>query len=134
VWIPLFDVDERDSFAIYPAAFGARVDNDSAAFDYTSFARNGGFQSADLITSVYPKATSIPPCVPLRIRARAEQVVVFSPVHLHATTPNETARTRVSVDVRFVDLEEHARGVGAHDVDNRSRGSALVDYAIVGAS
>jgi hypothetical protein len=133
VWIPLFDVDERDSFAIYPAAFGAPIDNDSAAFDYASFAGNGGFQSAGLITSTYPRATTVPPGTPLHVRALAQQVVVFSPAHLHATTPNETDHTRVSVDVRFVDLEEHACGVGADDVDNHSRGSALVDYAIVGA-
>jgi hypothetical protein len=134
VWIPLFDVDERDSFAIYPAAFGTPVDNDSGTFDYASFARDGGFQSAELIASAYPKTTSTPPGTPMRIRARAEQVVVFSPAHLHATTPNETHRTRVSVDVRFVDLTEHERGVGAADVDNRSHGSALVDYAVAGAS
>lgn len=134
VWIPLFDVDERDSFAIYPFAFGAPVENDSGAFDYASFARGGGFQSAALIASAYPRATREPPGTPLCIRARAEQLVVFSPAHLHATTPNETHRTRLSVDVRFVDLVEHERGVGAPDVDNRSRGSALVDYAVASAS
>jgi hypothetical protein len=133
-WIPLFDVDERDSFAIYPSAFGTRVDNDSAAFDYLSFARVGGFQSAQLTAAVYPRAIGSLPGEPRRARARANQVVVFSPAHLHATTPNETGHTRASVDVRFVDVIEHRQGIGAADVDNRSRGSALVDYKVAGAS
>jgi len=126
VWIPLFDVDERDSFAIWPAAFGARVDNDSAAFDYERFTSRGGFQSAAVIDAAYPRAlTAAPPGEAFRIRARAGEIVAFSAAHLHATTPNETDATRLSVDVRFVDLGDRP---GAPDPDNASRGSALADY------
>jgi hypothetical protein len=126
VWVPLFDVGERDSFAIWPAAFGARVVNDSAAFDYAHFTSRGGFQSAPVIDAAYPRALEAPPGPRFAIRARACDVVAFSAAHLHATTPNETHATRLSVDVRFVDLDDGARG--APDSDNASRGSALVDY------
>ena len=129
VWIPLFDVDERDSFAVFPGVFDRAVDNDSAEFIYGHFAAQGGFQSAELIASVYPRCLEALPRDVHCIRAIADQVVVFSAAHLHATTPNMTAQTRLSVDVRFVDLDDDARGAGAPDVDNRSRGSALVDYA-----
>jgi hypothetical protein len=125
VWVPLFDVDERDSFAIWPGAFGVKVDNDSAAFDYERFAMRGGFQSAALIDAAYPRAIAPPPGDAFRIRARADDVVAFAAAHLHATTPNETAATRLSVDVRFVDLRDRA---GAPDGDNASRGTALADY------
>lgn len=128
VWVPLFDVDERDSFAIWPAALGVHVENDSAAFDYERFATRGGFQSAGLIDAAYPRALVAPPGNAFRVRARAGEVVAFAAAHLHATTPNETNATRLSVDVRFVDLRDHARGEGAPDGDNASRGSALVDY------
>jgi hypothetical protein len=128
VWVPLFDVDERDSFAIWPAALGAHVDNDSASFDYERFTSRGGFQSAAVIDAAYPRALVAPPGAPFRIRARAGDVVAFAAAHLHATTPNETNKTRLSVDVRFVDLGDLARGEGAPDGDNASRGSALADY------
>lgn len=127
-WIPLFDVTERDSFAIYTRAFGEHVDNDSCAFDYARFSSRGGFQSAARIDAAYPRCLSAPPGDPLRVRARASDVVVFSAAHLHGTTPNETPRTRFSVDVRFVDANDVARDAGAPDVDNASRGSALADY------
>ncbi len=55
-WIPLFDVDERDSFAIWEGAFGVAVENDSSAFDYASFTGRGGFQSASVIDAAYPRA------------------------------------------------------------------------------
>jgi hypothetical protein len=128
VWIPLFDVGERDSFAIWPAALGAHVENDSAAFDYERFTSRGGFQSAAVIDAAYPRALAAAPGTAFRVRASAGDVVAFAAAHLHATTPNETARTRLSVDVRFVDLGDHERGAGAPDGDNASRGSALVDY------
>ena len=133
VWVPLFDVDERDSFAIWPAALGAHVENDSAAFDYERFTARGGFQSAGIIDAAYPRALATPPGNPFRIRARANEIIAFAAAHLHATTPNETDATRLSVDVRFVDLGDHARGEGAPDDDNASRGSALVDYMRGGA-
>jgi hypothetical protein len=129
VWIPLFDVDERDSFAVFPGVFDRAVDNDSAEFTYGHFAAQGGFQSSELIASVYPRCLEALPRDVHRIRAVADQPIVFSAAHLHATTPNMTGRTRLSVDVRFVDLDDDARRAGAPDVDNRSRGSALVDYA-----
>lgn len=124
-WVPLFDVDEHDSFAIWPSAFGAPVDNDSASFDYARFTSRGGFQSAAVIDAAYPRALVSPPGSAFRIRARAGEIVAFSAAHLHATTPNETSRTRLSVDVRFVDLGDRE---GAPDPDNASRGSALGDY------
>jgi hypothetical protein len=124
VWVPLFDVDERDSFAIWTDAFGASVENDSGAFDYARFVTRGGFQSAAVIDAAYPRALESPRGAPTCIRAVAADVVAFSAAHLHATTPNETQRTRFSVDVRFVDLDDH----DAPDADNASRGSALVDY------
>ena len=128
VWIPLFDVDERDSFAFWPAAFGVRVANDSSAFEYERFTTRGGFQSAAVIDAAYPRALGEPPGAPFAIRARAGEIIAFSAAHLHATTRNETSTTRLSVDVRFVDLDDHARGAGAPDADNASRGSALADY------
>ncbi len=128
VWVPLFDVDERDSFAIWTDAFGAPVENDSSAFDYARFVTHGGFQSAAVIDAAYPRALESPRGARTCVRASAAEIVAFSAAHLHATTPNETQRTRFSVDVRFVDLDDHERRLAAPDADNASRGSALVDY------
>ena len=58
----------------------------------------------------------------------AAENLVFSGAHLHATLPQATGRARFSLDVRIVDLDDHARGLGAPNVDKRSRGSSLRDY------
>ena len=120
VWVPLFDVDERDSFAIWENAFGKNVKNDSSAFDYARFV----FQSAELLDAAYPRC--LEPVVGPKtcIVANAAEIVAFSAAHLHGTTPNETQRTRFSIDVRFVDVDDRH----APDGDNASRGSALIDY------
>lgn len=128
VWIPLFDVDAGDSFAIHAKAFGVAVDNDSASLDFARFASHGGFQSKAVIDAAYPRCLGKAPGAPTFVVAGANAVVAFSAAHLHGTTPNETSRTRLSVDVRFVDLDDHARGSGAPDVDNRSRGDVLAEY------
>ncbi len=125
VWIPLFDVDERDSFAIWPGAFAARVDNDSCAFDLDGFE----FQSSVRADEVaYPRALAAPPGDAVRVRARACEVLAFSAAHLHATTPNETPTTRWSIDVRFVDMSDVTNGRGALDVDNAAKGDVLGKY------
>jgi len=59
---------------------------------------------------------------------RAGANLVFSGAQLHATLPHATGRTRFSLDFRIIDLDDHAAGLGAPDVDNRSRGSSLIDY------
>ena len=47
---------------------------------------------------------------------------------LSETLPQALGRTRFSLDARLVHLGDHARGLGAPNVDGRSRGSALPDY------
>jgi hypothetical protein len=129
VWIPLFDVGERDSFALYPQVFARAVQNDSGEFDYARFVARGGFQNTSAIDASYPRALLGPFGPHEPVIARAHEIVAFSAAHLHATTPNETSRTRLSIDVRFVDMRDVAAGHGALDVDNASRGCALADYA-----
>jgi len=123
-WIPLFDVDARDSFALWPSAFGVKVDNDSHTFDPARFE----FQAARPSDMPYPRALATPPGEPYFVRARAGEVIAFAAAHLHGTTRNETRTTRFSIDVRFVDLDDVSRGVGAPDDDNASRGDVLDRY------
>ena len=69
---------------------------------------------------------------PFTFEAEAGSLLLFSAAHLHRTCAHSSGRTRYSVDFRVVHLGEHAAGMGAPDVDNRSTGSALVDYVAPG--
>lgn len=134
-WVPLDELAPEETFVFYPERFAAPVPNDSEIFDYGDWVRDGwelkiGWQKLEAgATSSYPRA--VPGADGGRavgFACRTAQNLVFSGAHFHATLPQATGRTRFSLDFRIVDLDDHAAGLGAPNVDNRSRGSALRDY------
>ncbi len=134
-WIPLDDLAADETFVFYPERFTAPVDNDSEIFDYTDWVREGwelkiGWQKLAAGTeAAYPHAApGVDGGRAVGFACRAGDNLIFSGAQFHATLPQATGRTRYSLDFRIVDLDDHAAGLGAADVDNRSRGSALVDY------
>ncbi len=132
-WIPLDDLAEEETFVFYPDRFAAPVDNDSEIFDYGEWVRDGwelkiGWQKLGH-DARYPRAAPGVDAGPaLGFSCRAAENLLFSGAHFHATLPQMTGRTRFSLDFRIVDLDDHEAGLGAPNVDNRSRGSALRDY------
>ena len=132
-WIPLDDLAPHETFAFYPERFAAPVANDSEIFDYGDWVRDGwelkiGWQKLGA-DARYPRAApGVETGRAEGFACRTADNLVFSGAHFHATLPQATGRTRFSLDFRIVDLDDHAAGLGAPDVDNRSRGSALRDY------
>ncbi|MEJ7599259.1 MAG: phytanoyl-CoA dioxygenase family protein [Kofleriaceae bacterium] len=132
-WIPLDELSPEETFVFYPERFAAPVPNDSEIFDYADWVRDGwelkiGWQKL-AAEAAYPRAQpGADSGPPVGFACRAGDNLVFSGAQFHATLPQATGRTRYSLDFRIVDLDDHAAGLGAPDVDNRSRGSALRDY------
>jgi hypothetical protein len=132
-WIPLDDLASEETFVFYPEKFAAPVPNDSEIFDYGDWVRDGwelkiGWQKLGA-EAAYPRAApGASGGEPIGFACRAGENLVFSGAQFHATLPQATGRTRYSLDFRIVDLDDHAAGLGAPDVDNHSRGSALGDY------
>lgn len=133
VWLALHDVEAPQTFEIYPSWFAAPVENDSERFDYEVWRREVGFQRLAPSAATYPSARASfdrSGAVPVA-RSRGE-LVVFSAAHLHQTRAHALGSTRFSLDVRVVDRRDHTRGLGAPNVDNRSRGSTLASYRELG--
>jgi hypothetical protein len=138
VWVPVHDVVEEETFVFYPDWFDRPAPNDSEVFDYDAWVAKGyslkiGWQDPKAgLEARYPRLTA-----PLEgpraegFSARAGDVLLFSGAHLHETRRHALGRTRFSLDVRVVDLDDHARGLGAPNADNRSRGSSVPDYVRV---
>jgi len=126
LWMPLHDVTPADSFGFYADYLTRPVANDSEQFDYADLVRQGGFGART--TAVYPKLLEALPVGPEAFELESAGLLFFSAAHLHQTLPNRTERTRFSVDLRLVHVEDHAAGLGTPNVDNRSRGEALADY------
>lgn len=134
-WVPLHDVIEDETFVFYPDWFDRPAPNDSEVFDYDAWVAKGwslkiGWQDPRAgLDARYPRMTG-PLESPRAVgfSARAGDVLLFSGAHLHETRRHALGRTRFSLDVRVVDLDDHARGLGAPNADNRSRGSSVPDY------
>lgn len=132
-WIPMDDLAAHETFVFYPERFAAPVGNDSEIFNYDDWVRDGwelkiGWQKLGA-PAQYPRAALDADGGRAEgFACRRGDNLVFSGAHFHATLPQATGRTRFSLDFRIVDLADHAAGLGAPNVDNRSRGSALRDY------
>jgi hypothetical protein len=134
-WIPLDDLAPHETFVFHPERFRAPIANDSEIFDYGDWVRDGwelkiGWQKlAAGAEARYPRAApGADHGTSVGFACREADNLIFSGAHLHTTLPQATGRTRFSLDFRLVDLADHAAGLGAPDVDNRSRGSSLADY------
>lgn len=134
-WIPMDDLDQAETFVFYPERFRQEVPNDSEAFDYDAWVRDGwdlkiGWQNPNTGTAAhYPGALGTVAGGPsVGFSCKAAQNLLFSGAHFHQTLPQASGQTRFSLDFRVVHLGDHAAGMGAPNVDARSRGSALRDY------
>jgi hypothetical protein len=134
-WIPLHDVTQEETFVFFPDFFERPVPNNSELFDYDAWTRDGpslriGWQNPDAgTTALYPGFHDAAQAArKLAISCQAGDIVLFCGAHLHQTVKNTTGCTRFSVDFRTVHLGDHAQGIGAPNVDNRSTGSAVREW------
>ena len=134
-WIPLDDLTAEETFVFYPEHFDRPVPNDSEVFDYDQWVSRGwdlkiGWQDVEAGRAAkYPGALSpADQNLGLGFDCKLGQNLLFSGAHFHQTRPQWTGRTRFSLDFRIVHLPDDRSGLGAPNVDNRSRGSALPDY------
>jgi hypothetical protein len=134
-WIPLHPLAEPETLVFYPERFDQAVPNDSERFHYTSWVEKGwdlqiGWQDADSgSTADYPGVRGRVDCGrPQGFSCQRGENLLFSAAQFHRTLPQEAGLARYSLQFRLVHLEDNSRGTGAPNVDNRSRGSALVDY------
>ncbi len=134
-WIPLDDLAAAETFAFYPDMFAVPVRNDSEIFDYDAWVRDGwdlkiGWQnSAAGQRARYPASSADHGALRSQgFDCRKADNLIFAAAHLHRTLPQTTGRTRFSLDFRIAHLGDFQSGVGAPNVDNRSRGSVMPDY------
>ena len=141
-WIPIHDAPAAQTFVFYPDCFEQPVENDSETFDYADWIKDGpdlriGWQDIEAgRTATFPALLHRPD---MRLgpehgfACSTGDELLFAGTHLHRTLPHDAGRTRYSFDFRLVDTSDLNAGRGAPTVDNRSRGSATVDYVGVTA-
>ena len=131
-WLPVWEISADNCMVFYPKYFDEAVKNSSYTYNYYRWNRDSRAQAANQIGKderVQPKAeVPVDLSNDLRLVPAVGEVVVFSAAHLHASVPNTTDRTRLSIDFRTVNLEDVRNQNGAQNVDSECTGTTLRDY------
>lgn len=112
-WAPVFPVEPGATMEIWPGYFDRPVPNSSADWNIDLLRAAGGDYPL-LPESERPEEPGEP------VLIEPGELLCFSAAHLHASRPNRTGRTRISLDLRTVDISD---GPGAPNVDGRGRHS-----------
>ena len=115
LWGPVYPVEAGATMVIWPALFGRPVANTSAEWDLERLRESPGrYPLLPECRAPLDHAAAVP------VLIEPGDLLCFSGAHLHASRPNATGRTRVSMDSRIVDRGDVRAGRGAVNVDGRA--------------
>lgn len=131
-WIPIFDIEAGNAMAFHPEWFDRTTPNNSEIYNYQNWNATQRFNAAEHIG----KDTRPQPKLQEDIKLDPSIVVVtppggmllFAASHLHSSVPNQTGKTRFSIDFRVVHKGDLIAQRDAPNVDCRCTGSPINDY------
>jgi hypothetical protein len=131
-WMPVYDVSEDNAMAFHTEYFNQAITNDSATYNYYEWnAKYRGAAASNLRAESRPLPGPTETVNPFSAAVFVTPVggmLQFSGHHLHSSVPNESGRTRFSIDFRMVDVADIRAGLGARNVDGRCTGSSIRDF------
>jgi hypothetical protein len=112
------------------ASFSKPVPNTSSSFDYYQINKDRRTTATQIKAESQsrPAAVGHEPSDSLIVLGGPGSVLLFSGAQLHASTPNESGRSRFSIDFRTVDRRDVLSGMGAPLVDVNCTGTSLRDF------
>jgi hypothetical protein len=131
-WLPIYDVAPSNVVAFHPDYFARAVANGSHRYNYYAWNRDSRAEAASQIgvdTREQPKPEEEIALDPqIRPVPPVGGMMVFSGAQLHSSVPNNSGRTRISVDFRTVHRSDVETGRGAPNVDSHCTGTTMRDY------
>ncbi len=132
-WMPVYELSADNAMAFHPGYWNRAVPNDSANYDY--YAWNAKHRGAHVVANLksddrpLPRATDAVEINPqLRLLPQVGGLLLFSGAQMHSSVPNNSGRTRYSIDFRVVHLGDVAEKRGASWCDERCTGTTMRDY------
>jgi hypothetical protein len=120
-WLPIRPLASDRTIAFYPTYWSRPIENNSAGWDLDEIRRRRRSGERDEDIPIVPEPTEpVDTDSELRMVIEPGDLLCFSGAHLHASVPNVTAETRVSVELRTVNVDDLARDRGAPDLDGRA--------------
>lgn len=129
-WLPIFDLRENNAMKFDFRYFSNAIPNSSSGFDYYQInqARQKTASQVKSETQSRPAAIDHDPEDSTVVLPSVGSVLLFSGQHLHASIPNQSGRTRYSIDFRTVDRRDVYADMGAPLVDADCTGTAIRDF------
>jgi hypothetical protein len=131
-WMPIFTIESGRSMAFHPKYWSQPVRNSSRTYNYHEWNKTSRFNAAQFVkqdTRIQPRAEEQLDLDPqIRVIPPVAGMVIFSAAQLHSTVPNQTGRTRFSIDFRTVNLDDVETFRGAPNIDSACTGTTLGDY------
>jgi len=131
-WMPVYSVEPGNVMAFHPQYWDRAIPNTSAQYDYQRWNETSRFNAASHVkkdTRAQPKALDeVEMAGDLRVVARVGGYMMFSGAQLHSSVPNNTGRTRFSIDFRTVHFKDAATFQGARNADSYCTGTCMPDY------
>jgi len=131
-WFPVFPITHRNCMAFHPRYFSNGVRNSSDGYNYQEWNRTSRYRAAQQIgvdTRTQPKALEQVELQPdIRLLPPPGGLIMFSAAQLHSSVPNDSGRTRYSIDFRTVHAGDAQALRGAGNVDSNCTGSTMGDY------
>ncbi|MGH2763517.1 MAG: hypothetical protein ACRDLD_13220 [Thermoleophilaceae bacterium] len=120
-WTTIRPLSAERTIAFYPRYWSRPIANTSADWDLDAIRarRRAGEPDEDIL--IVPEPTEpVDTDSELRIVLEPGDFLCFSGAHLHASVPNTSGETRLSVELRTVNLDDVTGARGAPDLDGRA--------------
>ncbi len=131
-WLPIFEVQPANAMAFHPRYWSQPVRNGSREYNYDEWNRTSRVEAAKHIkedTRKQPKAEEPLELDPqLRLLPPVGGMLLFSGAQMHSTVPNDSGRTRFSIDFRTVHYGDVTAARGAPNIDSECTGTSLGDF------
>lgn len=131
-WLPVFPITVENGLAFHPRYWTTPVKNGSSTYNYAEWNATSRHIAASQIgtdTRVQPRPEEPVELEPqYRPLVDAGGLILFSGAQLHSSVPNTSGRTRFSIDLRTVHLDDVRSHRGAANVDSACTGTTMGDY------
>lgn len=118
--------------AFHPCYWSQSVRNGSREYNYHEWNRVSRVEAVEHVksdTRKQPKPEELIELDPqIRLLPSVGRMILFSGAQLHSTVPNDSGRTRFSIDFRTVHHNDVVAHRGAPNVDSECTGTTMRDY------
>jgi hypothetical protein len=131
-WMPMYPIVPENAMAFHPRYWSQPVRNGSAEYNYVEWNRTSRQNAAQFVkedTRKQPRPEEQMELDPqIRVIAPPGGILLFSGAQMHSSVPNNSGRTRFSIDFRTVNIDDVAARRGAPNVDSACTGTTMGDY------